>query len=205
MDAVVVIADAAQAAAAIDPVRARLLAELREPASATELAGRVGLTRQKVNYHLTKLENQGLLVEADTRRWGGLTERRLVASAAGYVISPAALGRAGAQPERSGSRLSTDYLLALAGRLIREVGSLVNRSRSADPAAERPQVFALDVDLRFRSPAERAEFADELTTTVVRLAAKYHDEAAPVGRWHRLLVGVHPVPADVSVGPATEE
>ena len=61
--------------AAIDPIRARLLAELREPASATELAGRVGLTRQKVNYHLTKLEDQGLVVAADTRKWGGLTER----------------------------------------------------------------------------------------------------------------------------------
>ena len=94
MQTVEVIADGAAALAALDPIRARLLAELRGPASATELANRIGLTRQKVNYHLRKLEEQGLVVTAETRRWGGLTERRVVASAAGYLVSPAALGGA---------------------------------------------------------------------------------------------------------------
>jgi hypothetical protein len=47
-----VITDPAAAGVSLDPVRARLLAELTEPASAAALAGRVGLPRQKVNYHL---------------------------------------------------------------------------------------------------------------------------------------------------------
>jgi hypothetical protein len=34
---------------ALDPMRARLLSELKEPASAAALAERVGLARQKVN------------------------------------------------------------------------------------------------------------------------------------------------------------
>ncbi|WP_308123577.1 winged helix-turn-helix domain-containing protein [Modestobacter marinus] len=56
----------------------------------------MGLSRQRVNYHLRRLEDHGLVEVADTRRWGGLTERLLVASAAGYLVSPGALGDAAA-------------------------------------------------------------------------------------------------------------
>jgi DNA-binding transcriptional ArsR family regulator len=188
-----VIADPATATTALDPIRARLLAELREPASAAELADRVGLSRQKVNYHLRKLEEHGLVEVAGTRRWGGLTERQLVATAAGYVLSPGALGAAAADPRRLLDRLSAAYLVALAGRLIREVGALVSR---ADEDAARVPVLALDTDIRFRSPDDRAAFAHELADAVVDLVARYHDEAAPDGRWQRVLVGVHPRPAD---------
>ena len=52
------------------------------PASAATLATRVGLARQKVNYHLHALEAHGLVRLAQERKWGGLTERLLVATAA---------------------------------------------------------------------------------------------------------------------------
>jgi DNA-binding transcriptional ArsR family regulator len=204
MESVEVIADGATALAALDPIRARLLAELRVPAAASELAPRVGVSRQKVNYHLRTLEDQGLVATAETRQWGGLTERKVVASAAGYLVSPAALGAAAAVPVGGGDRLSSQYLIALAGRLIREVGGLVARSHAAADQRQ-VQVLALDADVRFRSPADRAAFADELADAVVRLAGRYHDETSPQGRWHRVLVGVHPVPADVVVGPSTRE
>ena len=56
---VTVIEDPAAAEASLDPIRARLLAELAEPGSASTLAGRVGLSRQKANYHLRALERHG--------------------------------------------------------------------------------------------------------------------------------------------------
>lgn len=56
-----VIESAEAAAAALDPVRARLLGELAVPASAAGLAARVGIARQKVNYHLKALEAHGLV------------------------------------------------------------------------------------------------------------------------------------------------
>ena len=146
MESVEVIADGATALAALDPIRSRLLAELRVPASATELARRVGLSRQQVNYHLRKLEDQGLVATVETRQWGGLTERKVVASAAGYVVSPAALGAAAAVPVRAGDRLSSQYLIALAGRLIREVGGMVARSHVAADQRQ-VQVLALDADV----------------------------------------------------------
>ena len=62
------------AAVALDSIKARILAELREPASAASIASRIGLTRQKVNYHLRALEDHKLVEPAEQRRWGGLTD-----------------------------------------------------------------------------------------------------------------------------------
>src|SRR5262245_33123175 len=95
-----VIDDPACAGVALDPVRSRLLSELRTPMSAATLAGRVGLPRQKVNYHLRTLEAHGLARVESTKQWGGLTERRMVATASSYVVSPGALGPVAADPER---------------------------------------------------------------------------------------------------------
>ena len=77
-----VIDSPAAATVALEPVRSRLLAEMAAPVSAATLASRVGLARQKVNYHLHALEAHGLVRLAEERKWGGLTERLLVASAA---------------------------------------------------------------------------------------------------------------------------
>ena len=95
-----------------------------EPASAATLAGRVGLARQKVNYHLRALEAHKLVRVAEERQWGGLTERLLVATAKSYVVSPSAMGPVAADPARTADRLSASYLIALGARLIREVGDL---------------------------------------------------------------------------------
>ena len=101
-----VIDDPAAAVVALDPIRARLLAELTEPGSAASLANRVGLARQKVNYHLRALEAHGLVRPVEERRWGGLVERRVVATASSYVVSPAALGNVASDPARTSDRLS---------------------------------------------------------------------------------------------------
>jgi DNA-binding transcriptional ArsR family regulator len=188
-----VIHDPAAAVVALDPVRARLLAELAEPGSASTLAARVGLTRQKVNYHLRALEAHGLAHVVEKRRWGGLTERLLVASAASYVVSPAALGEAASDPERASDRLSARYLVALAARIVREVGELVRR---ADGEDKKLPTLALDTEIRFRSPAERAAFTGELEAAVTALVSRYHDATAPGGRAHRLVVVAHPSPRE---------
>ena len=88
MHDVEVIEDPAAAVVALDPIARRLLAALAEPASAAALAQRVGLPRQKVNYHLRALEAHGLVRLVEERAWGGITERIFVATAASYVVSP---------------------------------------------------------------------------------------------------------------------
>jgi len=190
MPEVEVIEDPAAAAIAIEPARSLLLAELAEPASAAALAERLGLARQKVNYHLRALEQHGLVREAETRRWGGITERRMVATASSYVVSPAALGPAAADPRRTADRLSASYLLALVGRALREVGELVRKAaKSGQPLA----TLSIDTEIRFRNGDERASFSQELAAAVANLAARYHAPSAPGGRWHRLVVVAHPI------------
>ena len=195
-----VIEDAAAATVALDPVRSRLLAELAVPASAAELATRLDLPRQKVNYHLRALEAHGLVREVDTRKWGGLTERRLAATASSYVVSPAALGPAAATPARTTDRLSASYLIALAARAVREVGGLV---KAAFRSEQRLATLSIDTEIRFRSAYERAAFSQELAAAVAALAARYHDDGAPGGRLHRLVVLAHPLPNPLGEEPSS--
>ena len=186
-----VIDDPAAATVALEPVRSRLLAELGKPASAATLAARLGIARQKVNYHLRALESHGLAKVAEKRRWGGLTERLLVATAESYVVSPSALGPVAADPGRTADRLSASYLIALAARVVREVGKLVRIARKTD---KRLATLSMDAEVRFRSAEERAAFSNELTQAVTTLVSRYHDATAPGGRAHRLMILAHPLP-----------
>jgi DNA-binding transcriptional ArsR family regulator len=186
-----VIEDPAAATVALNPMRSRLLAHLREPASAAALADHVGLPRQKINYHLRTLESHGLVRVVGRKRWGGLTERRMVATALAYVVSPSALGPAAVDPERRMDRLAASYLIALAARAVREVGDLLRR---AHEAGKHLATLSVDTVIRFRSPEDRAAFSHELTEAINRLVAKYHDESAPGGRPHRLVLLAHPLP-----------
>ena len=195
---VAVIEEPAAAEASLDPIRSRILAALGEPGSAAMLAARLGLPRQKVNYHLKELERHGLVELVEERRKGNVTERVYGATAASYVISPVTLAAVSPDPERSPDRLSARWLLALGSRLVQEVGTLLTGSaRAGKPVA----TYAVDAQVRFASAADRAAFAEELTQAVTALVSRYHDEGAARGRDHRLVVGLHPIPA-ISATPA---
>jgi DNA-binding transcriptional ArsR family regulator len=182
--------DPAVAASLLDPKRARVLAALAEPGSSTSVAAALGLTRQQVNYHLRALEAHDLLVQVGTRQRRGLTERLVRATARGYVVSPAVLGALAADPDRT-DRLSARYLIALASRVVREVGGLV---RAAGRADQQLASLSLDTDIRFATAADRAAFTAELTAGIHELTARYHDDSAANGRWHRLVVAAYPRP-----------
>ncbi len=186
-----VIDDPAVATVALEPMRSRLLSELATPASAATLAARVGLARQKVNYHLKALEAHGLVRMTEERKWGGLTERLVVATAASYVVSPGALGPVAVDPNREVDRLSAGYLIALGARIVREMGDLIRRAKESD---KRLATLSIDTEVRFRSPVDRAAFSEELAEAITTLVSKYHDASAEGGRAHRLVVVAHPLP-----------
>ena len=116
-----VLDDPAAAADLLDPLRARILANLEEPGSASSLAPVLGETRQKLNYHLRALEDHGLVELVEERPRRGLTERVVQATARSYVVSPAALGTIAPDPGRT-ERLSPRYLIAVAARLVTRGG-----------------------------------------------------------------------------------
>jgi hypothetical protein len=75
--------------------------------------------------------------------------------------------------------------------VVREVADLLRRSKEQ---AKQLATLSIDAEVRFRSPAERAAFSTELTHAITKLVAHYHDESAPGGRAHRLVVVAHPLP-----------
>jgi DNA-binding transcriptional ArsR family regulator len=185
--------DPAAASALLDPVRQRLLAQLAEPDSAAGLARRLRLPRQKVNYQLRALEAVGLVQLVEERRKGNCLERVVRATARSFVISPEAIGTLGPTAETAADRLSSAYLIAAAGRTIRDVAALEARARQQ---GKRIATLTLEADVRFASADSRAAFAQELADGLARLAAKYSDERAPNGRRFRLLAAIHPTPND---------
>jgi hypothetical protein len=135
----VAVAEPAAAEVALYLARAWLPAD---PGSATALAAKVGLPRQRVNYHL---ERHGLIELVEERRKANVNDRMMRAAATSYVISPAALAAVRPDPFRSADRLSARWLLAVAARLVRDVAELVTGTAKA---RRRIATFAIDGEVR---------------------------------------------------------
>jgi DNA-binding transcriptional ArsR family regulator len=184
-----VIAEPGRAAALLHPLRLEILEQLREPDSASGLARRLHLPRQKVNYHLRELEKEELVELVEERRKGNCVERVVRASARYYLINPATLGHLAADPDKIQDRFSSAYLVAVAARAIGDLAVLRER---AEKAGRRLATFSLQTQVRFASAAARNAFTEELTNALARLVAQYHDEKAPGGRRFQLFLGSYP-------------
>ncbi len=188
--AVRVLRDPAQASAALQPGRLALLERLAEPGSAAGVARQIDMPRQQVNYHLKELEKHGLVEFVEERRKGNCIERIVQATARSYLVSPEALGKLGSTPEERRDRFSAAWLVSAAARVIRDLAVLGLRSQRA---GKRLATLTLETEIRFRNAHERSAFAEELSETLVRLTAKYHDVESPGGRPFRVLAGVWPM------------
>lgn len=186
-----VVEDTRRAQVLLQDVRLELLEHLAEPASAAALARRLGLPRQRLNYHLRELEAHRLIELVEEKKKGTVTERIYRRTADGYAISTAALKGLGATPARTPDRFSSAYQIALASRAIQELARL---RAGAEAAAQPLPTFALEVDVRFASAERRNEFAEELAASVADLVRRYHDDTAPEGRPFRFYLGAYPRP-----------
>lgn len=183
--------DAAVVEVALDPIRAAILDALTEPGSAASVAAAVGVTRQKVNYHLKALEAHGLVEPAGERAWGGITERYLRRSARHLIVAPEVLEGRVADPNDVADRLSAAYLVAVNARTVSEVGSIA----SGVAAGTRVPTLTVDTLIGFQSPEDRAAFASELASAITALVTRYHHDG---GRPYRLTVSSYPRPEESS-------
>ncbi len=197
-----VVRGAGRASILLQPTRRRLLGELVAPDSAAGLARKLGLPRQRINYHLRELEREGLVELVDERRKGNCVERIVRATARSFVISPEVLGALGATGDAPRDRFSASYLMSAAARTLRDVAALDSRARQE---GKRLATFTLDVDVRFANAGARAAFAEELASAVATLAAKHHDERAHGGRTFRLLTTIHPAVDPAAADPPDEK
>ena len=169
----------------LSPLRQRLLVELREPASATGLAARLGGSRQRIGYHLRELEKSGLVELVELRQRRGRVERLVRATAHTVVVPPTVVGEP--DPTAAQDRFAVDTLLAAAARTF---GAVAEAREQADAAGKRLVTFTIEADIGFDRPADLERFADRLAERVADLAAEYDSPSAP--RRYRLLIGAHP-------------
>jgi DNA-binding transcriptional ArsR family regulator len=203
------VADMDRASALLHPLRLRILDALREPDSASGLARRFRLPRQKMNYHVRELARTHFLERAGQRRRRNMIERRYRTTAQGYVLSPELLGRMGVPREHAEDVLSAAYLL---GIMAMAQAELARASREAAAQRKRLTTLSVSSELRFQSAEQRAKFAAELRRSVIELIGRYaspHTMAngsAEAGRPYRLILGCYPMPpkivADESSGGA---
>jgi len=188
-EAVGVVADREGLAAILSPLKRRMLECLDRPDSASGLSRRLGIPRQKINYHLRKLEEAGLveLVEQKMRR--GCLERIVRVTARAFVVSPEFLEGLAADPETIADRYSSAYLVAAAARMVRQVA---DQREKSEKAGQRLATFTIESEIAFQSPADFNAFTRELAEEVARLSSKYDRSHIGSGRPFRVLVGAHP-------------
>jgi DNA-binding transcriptional ArsR family regulator len=188
-----------RAGALLHPLRQRLLSLSKEPASASELARRLGLPRQRVNYHVRKLESAGFLKPAGRARKGNMIEHKYVATARAYVLSPGLLGPIGADWRDIADTASADYLLALAEQVRSDVG---RSAAEAETDGKRIATLSLKSQFRFDSPGQRSDFAAAVRTAVVDVIARHSspnrlENGRPgKGKPFRLVLACYPVAAE---------
>lgn len=186
-------------AALMDPDRRRLVDALVErPDSAVGLARRLGDTRQRLNYHLRKLEDAGVVELAEERPRRGVKERVFRPVAPRFLVDPGALGALAPEVPERADRFSAMYLVALAARAVRELARLVHRARST---RKRLPTAGLSVEVRLAEPGDFDPFVAELARAVAGVVERYHTDEGE-GRTFRLMTGTWPAPPS---GPETDE
>ena len=183
---VAVLSDQPQLRALLSPLRRQILLLLREPDSATGLAKRLGLARQKLNYHLRALEDAGLVELVEERPRRGFVERVVRASAKAFVIGPEGAGLD--ELASSGDRTSSDTLLASAARTLSDVSILRGR---ADAAGKRLLTMSIEGEVVFPSPRAARLFAEESAAAIADLADRHSKPGK--GRRYRFTAGFHPL------------
>ena len=193
-----VIDDPTRARTALQPIRLRLLHLLERPQSAPQLAKAMGMPRQRVLYHLRKLEAQRLVEAREHGRVGRRIDRSYVRTATSYAIAPKTLGGVAVDPRTVADAFSSAYLSAVAARALNDLAAL---GRAAAARGKRVPTLTLEIAVRFATPADQRRFAEELTTALATLAARYHHPDAPQGRTFRVFACGYPAVPSRSAEP----
>lgn len=189
--------EASRAELLLHPLRQRILWEAREASTAAEVARRVGLPPQKVNYHVRTLVDAGFLQPAGEGRKRNLIEKRYRASARSYLLLPRILGEMSPGAMSQADRFSASYLMQLSALLQEELAAWMETDGAS---GEGVPTLSMEAEIRFDSVEQRAAFAEALQRAVAGVIGQHtapaHDKkgGAPQGRAYRLVVGCYPVP-----------
>jgi DNA-binding transcriptional ArsR family regulator len=168
---------------ALSPIRRELLARLREPASATQLAAVLEMPRQRLNYHLRALEEAGLVELVEERPRRGCVERILRTRPGALVVDPTVIDAAFTHVH---DQYAAEHLVSVAAGTVRDVARM--QAASADQG-KRLLTFTVEAAVRFEKPQDVHAFTGELAEAIQAVVDRY-DTAG--GRPYRLIAGGHP-------------
>jgi DNA-binding transcriptional ArsR family regulator len=174
-----------QLAAIVQPLRRQVLAEIGEPASATEVAHRLSIKPQLANYHLRALAEVGLALEVESRRRRNLVERRYQALARSFVLSTA-LPLTDDQRRRLASSVSLQALVRAGDELRADALRLLQEHDVAIPSV------SIDIDIELADHEDRARFVRDLSEAVAAAAEPYRRRAKDATTSYRARIAVHP-------------
>jgi DNA-binding transcriptional ArsR family regulator len=175
-----------QAVALMNPLRAEILVQLREPASASEVARSINETPQRVNYHLKALEKVGLVRKVGTRQVRNLVEVLFQAIARTFILSET-LGWDADTVQRAKDQGSLSHLITTAERMKRDALLLMEHS----DAEQHIPSASLHMKVHLMDESTRAHFVKEYVETVERLVRKYQASHEQEGSYH-VLLAVYP-------------
>ena len=170
-------------------LRREILRALDRPDSASGVAGRLGTTRQKVNYHLRALEEAGFVELAEERQRRGLTERIMRRTSDAVVVDPRAFDVSGLT---EADAIGLGGVVATATDVIRSAASVAS---AASAAGERVAASVLDGEVRLASPTALDAMVEEIAAVIAR-------HSSPTGLRFRTTTILLPVDPEVPGGDA---
>ncbi len=167
--------DPETAAILLHPTRAAVLARLRRPASATEVARELDLPPPRVNHHVRRLREAHLVRRAGQRRVRNLTETLYVSIARTFVLSEALTPGHDVRRRfrESDAARPLRNLAALGDRLAGDALLLLDEAAGGERDVSS---FATSLKLRFPDAQSRAAFLADLLGAVRELRSRYGAE-----------------------------
>jgi len=189
---VMLIEQAEQAAAILNPIRLEILRRSDEPRTCSELGEALGQTPQKIYYHVKVLERAGALERVEERRVRAIHEGYYRATARAYWLSAKLIGQIGGT-RRARASTSLGALLPLAEELQTDVGRLAEVERKENVA------LGFSAQVRLARAEDRTAFLSDIQNAIQSIAKKYGGlgPQRPVGREHgpdtfRLIFAAYP-------------
>ncbi|WP_241840488.1 ArsR/SmtB family transcription factor [Fictibacillus sp. S7] len=177
-----------QAAALLHPIRSEIVAALKVPASATEIAKMLNETPQKINYHLKALEKVGLVQKVGTRNVRNLVEVLYQAVAKTLILSES-LGLSPETSQKLQDQHALAHVLSLTEAIKKDALQLMEQAEKAQiPSA------VLQASVSLCGEKQRNEFMNEYFSLLHQLIEKYQSGEKENGEEYQVSIAIYPKP-----------
>ncbi|SDM56511.1 Helix-turn-helix domain-containing protein [Fictibacillus solisalsi] len=177
-----------QAAALLHPIRSEIVAALKVPASATEIAKALNETPQKINYHLKALEKVELVQKVGTRNVRNLVEVLYQAVAKTLVLSES-LGLSPETSQKLQDQQALAHVLSLTEAIKKDALQLMEQAEETQiPSA------VLQAAVNLCGEDQRNEFMNEYFSLLHQLIEKYQSGEKENGEEYQVSIAIYPKP-----------